>query len=56
MPQPPALIIIDMQQGMQSTTLLSRNNPTAEDMIARLHAAWRVAGYPIVSVESETAP
>ena len=50
MPQPPALIIIDMQQGMQSATLPPRNNPSAEDMIARLHAAWRMAGYPVVSV------
>ena len=50
MPQPPALIIIDMQQGMQSATLPPRNNPSAEDMIARLHAAWRVAGHPVVSV------
>ncbi|MBD8545078.1 cysteine hydrolase [Oxalobacteraceae sp. CFBP 8761] len=50
MPQPPALIIIHMQQGMQSATLPPRNNPTAEDMIARLHAAWRAAGHPVVSV------
>ena len=38
MPKPPALIIIDMQQGMQSATLSPRNNPIAEDMIAR----WRL--------------
>ena len=50
MPQPPALLIIDMQQGMQSATLPPRNNPTAEDMIARLHTAWRAAGHPVVSV------
>jgi nicotinamidase-related amidase len=50
MPQPPALIIIDMQHGMQSATLPPRNNPTAENMIARLHATWRAAGYPVVSV------
>jgi nicotinamidase-related amidase len=50
MPQPPALIIIDMQQGMQSATLPPRNNPTAEDTIARLHTAWRAAGHPVVSV------
>lgn len=39
MPQPPVLLIIDMQQGMQSATLPSRNNPTAEDTIARLNTA-----------------
>ncbi|GAA0402889.1 cysteine hydrolase family protein [Massilia aurea] len=50
MPQPPALIIIDMQKGMQSATLPPRNNPTAEDTIGRLHAAWRAAGHPVVSV------
>jgi nicotinamidase-related amidase len=50
MPQPPALIVIDMQQGMQSATLPPRNNPTAEDTISRLHTAWRAAGHPVVSV------
>lgn len=50
MPQLAALIIIDMQKGMQSATLPPRNNPTAEDTIARLHAAWRAAGHPVVSV------
>ena len=50
MPQPPALIVIDMQQGMQFNTLPPRNNPAAEDAMARLHAAWRRAGYPAVSV------
>jgi len=50
MPQPPALLIIDMQQGMQFATLPPRNNLTAEDMIARLHVAWRAAGHPVVSV------
>ena len=50
MPQPPALIIIDMQQAMQFDTLPPRNNPAAEDTIARLHAAWRRAGHPVVSV------
>jgi nicotinamidase-related amidase len=48
--QPAALIIIDMQKGMQSATLPPRNNATAEDMIARLHAVWRVAGHPVVSI------
>lgn len=45
-----ALIIIDMQKGMRSPTLPPRNNPQAEDNIARLHAAWREAGLPVVSV------
>ena len=45
-----ALIIIDMQKGMQSPDLPPRNNPDAENNIARLHAAWREAGQPVVSV------
>lgn len=43
-----ALIIIDMQKGMRSPTLPPRNNPAAEDNIARLLAAWRAAGHPVV--------
>lgn len=45
-----ALIIIDMQQGMTSPTLPPRNNPDAEDNIARLLAAWRQARQPVVCV------
>lgn len=45
-----ALIIIDMQKGMRSPALPPRNNPQAEDNIARLHAAWRESGRPVVSV------
>jgi len=47
---PTALIIIDMQKGMRSPSLPPRNNPGAEDNIARLHAAWRETGQPVVSV------
>jgi nicotinamidase-related amidase len=50
MTEPTALIITDMQKGMRSDTLPPRNNPDAEDYIARLHAAWREAGQPVVSV------
>jgi nicotinamidase-related amidase len=45
-----ALIIIDMQKGMQSRSLPSRNNPGAEDNIARLRNAWRELGHPVISV------
>lgn len=45
-----ALIIIDMQKGMRSSALPPRNNPSAEDNIARLAAAWRDAKQPLVSV------
>jgi len=45
-----ALILIDMQKGMRSPTLPPRNNPQAEDNIARLHAAWRESGRPVIGV------
>lgn len=45
-----ALIIIDMQQGMQSATLAPRNNPDAEHNILRLRAAWRQSGQAVVHV------
>jgi nicotinamidase-related amidase len=44
----PALIIIDMQQGMASPAAGPRNNPQAEANIAALLAAWRQAGSTIV--------
>lgn len=45
-----ALLIIDMQKGMLSPTLPPRNNPQAEDNIARLLAAWREGDQPVVLV------
>jgi len=45
-----ALIIIDMQQGMRFDTLLPRNNPDAEEHLARLLGAWRASGQPVVLV------
>lgn len=45
-----ALIIIDMQQGMQSPQLPARNNPNAEAHITQLLAAWRNAGRPVIHV------
>jgi nicotinamidase-related amidase len=51
MPTPKsALIIIDMQQGMNSPKLRPRNNPEAEQNMAMLRSAWRQSGHPIVNV------
>jgi len=50
MPARQALIVIDMQQGMQFATLPPRNNPDAEDRLAHLLSAWRAAGQPVVLV------
>ncbi|EGI77594.1 cysteine hydrolase family protein [Hylemonella gracilis] len=45
-----ALIIIDMQRGMQSPLAGSRNNPQAELAIAMTLEAWRTAQAPVVHV------
>jgi nicotinamidase-related amidase len=47
---PPALLIIDMQQGMLAAHLGRRNNPGAEQQIALLLAHWRGRGWPVVHV------
>lgn len=46
----PCLIIIDMQKCMANPAAGSRNNPQAEDNIARLLRAWRAAAAPVVHV------
>ena len=51
----PALIIIDMQQGMLPSVTPARNNPTAEEHIARLLANWRRFGWPIVHVKHRSS-
>lgn len=45
-----ALLIIDMQQGMNHPKLGRRNNPDAESQIQHLLNAWRQAGRPVVHV------
>ncbi len=46
----PALLVIDVQQGMDQVPL-GRNNPTAERHIATLLAAWRLARWPVIHVQ-----
>jgi nicotinamidase-related amidase/quinol monooxygenase YgiN len=46
----PALVIIDMQKGMQLPAAGTRNNPEAEGNIAKLLGAWRRVGAPVVHV------
>ena len=46
-----ALIIIDVQDGLDDPRLGKRNNPNAESNIARLLAAWRTKGRPIFHVK-----
>ncbi len=45
-----ALIIVDMQRGMQSQSVGVRNNPNAELVITELLQTWRTARYSIVHV------
>src|SRR5688572_1854787 len=49
-PAAPALILIDLQQGMAAAGLPPRNNPDAEENVACLLAAWRMARAPVVHV------
>jgi len=46
----PALVLVDLQQGMASPGLPPRNNPGAEDAIDGLLAAWREARAAVVHV------
>lgn len=46
-----ALILIDVQDGLDEPRLGKRNNPDAEKNMARLLAAWRAKGRPIYHVQ-----
>jgi nicotinamidase-related amidase len=48
---PPALLLIDVQQGLDDPRLGARNNPDAERQMAVLLAAWRKLEWPIVHVQ-----
>lgn len=48
---PSALLVIDVQQGLDEPKYGSRNNPGAERQMAALLAAWRQARWPVIHVQ-----
>ncbi len=53
LPDDAALIIIDVQQGMDDPRRPPRNNPAAEEHMAQLLAAWRATGRPRIHVRHD---
>ena len=53
-PADTALMIIDVQVGLDDPVQGKRNNPDAEQRIARLLAAWRRHRHPIVHVQHDS--
>ncbi|HEX5818552.1 MAG TPA: cysteine hydrolase family protein [Gemmatimonadales bacterium] len=48
---PTALLVIDVQQGLDDPKYGARNNPDAERNMASLLAAWRKARWPVIHVQ-----
>jgi nicotinamidase-related amidase len=46
-----ALLVIDVQKGLDGPRLGTRNNPDAEQRIADLLEAWRATGRPVIHVQ-----
>jgi nicotinamidase-related amidase len=46
-----ALLVVDVQQGMDDPRWGARNNPEAEQRIAELLGGWRAAGRPVVHIQ-----
>ncbi len=53
--QGPALIIIDVQEGLDDPRLGKRNNPDAESNMARLLNEWRRQGRPVFHIQHMSA-
>src|SRR6187397_456852 len=48
-----ALLVVDVQRGFEDPALGPRDNPRAEENVAKLIAAWRRRGDPIVVVQHD---
>jgi nicotinamidase-related amidase len=48
---PAALLIIDVQKGLDDPRWGTRNNPQAEQRMSELLAAWRRAKWPVIHVQ-----
>jgi nicotinamidase-related amidase len=46
-----ALVVVDVQQGLDDARYGVRNNPDAERRIGELLAAWRASGRPVVHTQ-----
>src|SRR5438034_8065725 len=52
LPRDAVLLVVDVQKGMDVyAAQYNRNNPDLEKNIARLQAAWRKTGRPIIHVQ-----
>lgn len=51
LPERAALLVIDVQDAVYDPRYGRRNNPQAEDNMARLLAAWRGTGRPVIHVK-----